>query len=317
MALPTLEKTWVSAGMSLNGANGTSAADTVWKLKEALVNVTPGWTVAGSSDGTTFGMDGVDRWVTSSNVAVNRWIVLQNDAISTGFQVCFRPKQGGGGWFDSMTVSVSPVAGFTGGGATTKPTATDEETLVDGVLYRANGPEMTARANVWMSSDGECTRVVLCETAATRVFMLFDKAKNPVSGWTIPWVASVVAYSGASRVPEYNDLNDVTTYARSRVGATTMPLYFTSEGWVSSMMGERLTAGNDLDSNGYPLSAIGLASETVGVRGRHGQLYDIWWGSDAVADGGHYPGSTPRQFVQVGDIVLPWDSSLGSAILLS
>lgn len=323
MAIPTLEKTWGSANMLLNGVNSVNSSDNLLKLKNGLKNVSPGWTVKGSSDNSAFGMDDVDRWIDSGDVVfgtdAGSWIVLQNDAINTGFQLCIQARKSTNFPYPSMRLYlvVSPANGFTGGSATARPTATDEIVIFSGNAYRDNTPEYTCRLNIWMSSDGECTRVVMTETGATRCFILIDKVKNPVPGWTIPWVAAVVGYNGAARIPEYNDLNDVTTYCKSVVGTTTMPLYWTSEGWADGMMGQRLTAGNDLENNGFPLSAIGLASETVTVYGRHGELFDIWWGDDAISDGGHYPGTTPRQFVQVGDIVLPWDPTLGSAILLS
>jgi len=322
MALPALEKTWGSSNMILNSTNATDSGNLWRKLKDTLIAISPGWTLAGSGGagaGGGGGMDAVDRW--TSDPVVNNWVVLQNNAIATGFQLLIRPQNTAFGWYNGINIAVSPGGLYVGGGQTTTPTATDEVQLTtwgSNTFYRNGTAAYTARLNVWMSSDGECTRIVFCETGATRGFMLFDKVKNPVSGWTIPWVGAVAQMADdAARVPEYTDLNDVSTLCKSYANATEMPLFWTSEAWVAGMMGERLTAGNDLDSNGFPLSAIGLASETVGVRGRHGELFDIWWGSNIVADGGHYPGLTPRQFVQVGDIVLPWDPTLGSALLLA
>jgi hypothetical protein len=81
------------------------------------------------------------------------------------------------------------------------------------------------------------------------------------------------------------------------------------------MAGQRMTTSNDLDGNSWPMGAMGLASETATVRGRHGELVDIWWGSTTRIAGDHYPDTLPRQFVQVGDIILPWDQTAGGIIL--
>jgi hypothetical protein len=55
---------------------------------------------------------------------------------------------------------------------------------------------------------------------------------------------------------------------------------------------------------------MGLWVELVGFRGRLGSPSDIWWGLSALSDGDQYPDVAPlRQFVQVGDIILPWNSS--------
>jgi len=328
MPLPTPSKTW---SYDLNQGPYTGPSDsgttmagwqTHWKgLKNSLVGFSSGWTVAGSSaNGQGGAMDSVDRWaladLESTNTDSGSWIVLQNDAIRTGFQLLIQVQDGGGGWPDSSTWRVSPGGNYTGGSETGRPTATDEITLSDNVNWDQNRGQANSRIHTWMSDDGECTRILICNGGSTRAFYLFDKPLNPVAGWTDPWVAIAVQFSGASNVPDYGDIANVSTYGFSSVGSTTMKLFCTSEGWAfgagSSAAGQRMTWGNDLDGGAWPMSPIGLASETSGVRGRHGGLYDIWFGSTTRASADNYPSTLPRQFVQVGDIVLPWDNAAGT-----
>jgi len=262
-------------------------------------------------------MDATDRWVAATDLRwtstnAGSWIVLQNDAIRTGFQILLQVQDGGGGWPDSSTWRVSPGGNYTGGSETGRPTATDEISFVDGVNWQGNLGVADSYIHVMMSSDGECTRIVVCNSNTPKQFFLFDKPSGPVSGWTNPWVAIVVQFSGATNMPDYARINDLDSYAWSSVGATTMKLFCTSEGWVSAMAGQRMTWGNDLDSGAWPMATIGLASETSGVRGRHGELFDMWFGSTTRANADNYPDTLPRQFVQVGDIILPWDGTAGT-----
>jgi len=70
--------------------------ETIYTLKTFLKSV--GWTVAGSSDGTSGGMDGVDRITTGmvwsrGSEALNPWIVLQSPhaLAADRIQILFRP----------------------------------------------------------------------------------------------------------------------------------------------------------------------------------------------------------------------------------
>jgi hypothetical protein len=323
--LPTLQKTWSYdvnqgpyTGASDSGDTGLGWIDHFWGIKDSFKNqLSPGWSIAGSGglgvDGLG-GMDGVDRWVVPGNIRWAgsngpSWIVFQNNNIRTGFQVLFGTRDGGGGWPDGCTWRVSPGGNYTGGSKTVKPTATDEIILSDTVWWAGNDGQADSRVHTMMSSDGECTRMVICEGNVPRWFGLFDKPRNPVSGWTDPWVILLVQFNNANNIPTYAQICDVSTYCWSSVGSSTMKLYCTSEGWRGNMAGENMTWGNDLDGNTFPMAGMGLASETSGLRGRHGELFDIWWGSTIQASGYHYPDTLPRQFVQIRNIILPWDQT--------
>jgi hypothetical protein len=66
-----------------------------------------------------------------------------------------------------------------------------------------------------------------------------------------------------------------------------------------------------------PLFSVGLYSATVNARGQNGKLADVRIGLENIstnfnaASGRSYPTAAPmRQFVQLGDIVHPWNRSL-------
>jgi len=326
MALPTLTKTWnfdVNLPGSAPGANQASFDKHYFDLKESLINISPGWSVVGSGGlgaGGGGGMDATDRWTVSTDLqntvnsptSGNSWVVLQNNAIKTGFQILFGPRKTSGGWFGGELLRMSPGGLYTGGAQQATPTATDEITLLGGNRW-VDGDTPAPRINVAMSSDGESTRIWLMAGGVSRALYIFEKPANTVSGWTDPWIATAISYNAASVIGEYGDLANTDIYTFSTVGSTTMKLYWTSEAWnvdaTSAAAGQRLTTGNDLDGGAFSMAPIGLASETGAVRGRHGELTDIWWGSTSVPDGGHYPDTLPRQFVQIGHIIMPWDQT--------
>ena len=86
------------------------------------------WTVLGSSDGTTAGLDAVDRWVTRANLiwaangSPHSWILLQNTTL--GYQVCIdcaSASNASVGFAASETINP-----FSGGTTLTRPTAAAE-----------------------------------------------------------------------------------------------------------------------------------------------------------------------------------------------
>lgn len=326
MPLPTLTKTWnfdvnnASQGVPVSTPDSELKWGQTWvNIKDGMVGISPGWSVAGSGAlgaGGGGGMDAVDRWTTGSDVVSNQsWIVLQNNAIKTGFQVLFRVDNNGGGWDGAgLRLAVSPGGLYTGGSQTVLPTATDEILLRDTDVNNDAFPE-TPHWHLMMSSDGTITRLFFHWGASSRAYFAFEVPVNTVSGWADPWVIVAGFAGGDVPVTTYTNFNDNTTYTFAEApGPITMKLYFTSEGWVSAMAGQNMTYGNDLEGGEFPMAPIGLASATSGARGRHGELVDIWWASTINTDTAHYPDTLPRQFLQVGDIIVPWDQTAGGVL---
>lgn len=142
------------------------------------------------------------------------------------------------------------------------------------------------------------------------MFLAFDKPKSPVSGWTIPCIGiAAISNSGAVSQPTYARLSALAnTYGKQ--GATDMPFFLTTEAdSIVGPIGVSVPVGNDLDGNASPITPIGLICRTVGVKGRHGEVYDMWYGSTGINDGDNYPGDATRTFVQVGQMVFKWNGS--------
>jgi len=329
MALPVLTKTWnfdVNNSIAVGGTFvGYGELMFQWKTFLTTAGSSP-WTVVSSSDGV--GNVGVDLWISAlacnvhDNAGANHsWIVLANAAL--GIEFCVECIKSGGGQSTIMSSFISEAVGFTGGTATNRPTAADEiDTSATANRHQwAAGLDLTVNPGILhmqMSDDGDCTRWWIYVAGVIRMLMAIEKPKLPVSGWSPPWlcVAPVNYYAATAYTPSYSHLNDINTVTRSRAGGVVNSLYLTSEGAVSSMLGQTQTWANDLDGNAWPFFPIGLFSTLAGSRGRHGEVFDLWWGSTNPADGDAYPADLTRQFVTVGDLIVPWVGD-GSTMLIA
>ena len=327
MALPTLIKTFIFSENNTISVGGRfdGYGELMFQLKTFLTTGANPWVVVSSSDGFNVG---VDLWVNAlaCNVHENpgsphSWIVLQNDAIAVGFQICIDLDKNGGGQETVMRLYVSEAVGFTGGTTSNKPTAADEidckETGSAEWCDAENLFEFPAQLHMQRSDDGEITRWWIFVNGSLAKLVSFEKPKDAVPGWTIPWVGVVpgVTYAQTNYFPTYGQLNDIKTQTVCRANGVETRLFLTSEGAISSMLGQLQTSGNDLDSGAFPFFPIGLFSDTAGSRGRLGTLTDIWWGSTFPGTADHYPGDSSRQFVQIHDLILPWSG--GSAMLVT
>lgn len=331
MALPTLSKTWqyaVNQHQVLgNSSNPGYCSYVLYDLKESLIGFSSSpWTVVSSSDGTPGGTGPGDNWANGADAihydggtTPGAWIVLKQTGIAPNFQMLIRPVNNSGGNQSVVEVYISENAGFTGGDYQgTRPTATDEvETWAHPNTGQAEWTDRIALdttpgwLHVQQSSDGEITRWWLYIAGVCHTFFNIEKPRDAMPGWTIPWICSAVVdeYSGTDYRPTYGHLNDLNELTTSRAGGTLTWLYYTSEFCVDSMLGQRQTSSADLDGGSWPLFPIGLFSNYAGRVGRLGALTDIWWGATAVADGDYYPADLTRQFVQIEDLIVPWNGS--------
>lgn len=321
MALPALSKTW-QFDVNAAAASGVNAH---WlRVKQSMTGFgTLPWTVVGSSNGvaasTTFPMDGVDRWTAVGDVVIanspsaHSWIVLKQTGISAtgqGFQVLIEPRAS-----SQITVVISPSAGFGSlatGSTTTRPTATDEYVIASSALSLGQlGVGLVSRVHCIQSTDGQATRIFAFHNGFCLMAWAFDKPKNPVSGWNnLPWFALCAnTGSAVTDVASYAFFNALNSSGFAKQGSTPFNLYLTVEGFNSLTMGAGITFSNDLDGGSYPMCPIGLASTTVGARGRHGEVFDMWFGSTIVPSGDNYPGDASKQFVQINNLIIPWNGT--------
>jgi hypothetical protein len=325
--LPTLSKTWqfslnnlAAAGVSLLTAN----QNLVFAIKEALKSFgTLPWTCWGSSDGVGAcgNGDSNDRWAAATNCVWatagtnHSWIVLTQTGLDAGGHgaICIDLNVAAA-TAASNSVILSPSVGFgaahggADGTATARPTATDEVVLLSAAAY-GGGPSLQQnRCNVLQSTDGECTVVALCRNGGPSGLWIFAKANNPQSEWTKPvfgWVKGD-ATSNPTNPVTYANLTGSTgkTYL-----AAACSMNFTGEGDGTNMIGQSMTFADE-DSGNWPMCGLGIYISTAGHRGRKGDVFDLWWGSTSRTTGDGYPAAgTTLQFLQFGNLILPWDSA--------
>ena len=346
MAAPTKDKTWeydlnnLTVGDATNSPFGAfdSVKETLFNIKESLKNAGPTtfttpWVVQESSDSVTVGGIGYgvgpdDKWLTAANLIwadedtanARSWIVLRQTGISAKFELmlsCQQDSQNNDGKQISAYVAQSGFRladGGTDGTIGVPPTASDQVRLRNSNSdYWGVGPVNTAYTsyhNVMMSSDGECTRILIFINNTNTGFWIFDVPKNPTTGWTDPYIAAIRGQADVTTdQARYQDFYDNDNMLSHYTGASVDTLiYLAGEGSVNNGIGEQLGTPNQLD-NEYIASEMSLASETTSFIGMHGNVYDLWWGFNWVRTGRYFPEAGTRLFIQVADMVFPWDGS--------
>jgi hypothetical protein len=327
--LPTLEKNWQFDVNKL--VSGTSREDhhreVLFAVKESLINfpLNP-WTVAGSNDTVTAGMDAVDRWldpdtdikfsVSDPGTGSRSWIVLEN---VDGVQVlidCRRTDNPGGGAAGNSArdifIQFSPSGGYTGGSTTTQPTATDNRTLCSNAWLADINGGATFKVHVLGTTDGATTIVLFTRNNLCTARWIFTKVIDEAAAWTLPYIAdaSHAATTSETRAPKYSEMFDAETF-QGVVSAGGVQFNASLSTWasVNDAIGQRLTVPNDFTGED-PFLPIGVVSTTVGARGRLGRIPDLWFGSAGVITGTVFPADNTYQFAQFGQLIVPWNGTI-------
>jgi hypothetical protein len=313
MALPTPSKTWQYSRNNTNAAQGSALANgkrLIRTIKDALSGVASSpWVVRYSSNGVNTGSvgDGVDRWVTDADIVggapgvAHSWIVLRQTGIANNYEICFDILNSG---TPNWSIICSPSASFSGGNLTNRPYAGDEIALISSTSFGTNSGDVQHRYSVAVSTDGQCTRVITCAAGGVTGLWILDKPTNSTSGWVSGSFSLIYASStGLTMSP-----SNLSTLGRAKIAGTTATLQVLSEGTTTAMAVNDVTFGNianEVDGT-WPMFPIAFASTTTGVRGRHGTLQDIWFGSASVVSGEGYPGDGTNSFMSIGQVVIPW-----------
>lgn len=326
MALPSLAKSYQFKVNQAFPALGTALADNralLLGIRDGLKGVgswtdgagspfspTNVWTTRYSCDSVAAGSagDGVDRWVSASNLVWNNagsahsWYVLRQTAIATNYELLIS-LEGAAANGVLITVVVSPSAAFTGGTTTARPTATDEIVLLNNAQWNNLTGDLSAVLHVESSTDGQVTRVWIYQNNVVVAFWAFEKPQLPVSSWSNPSIAMILG----NVAPTLANINSAANW--NAKGVSTMALYGTVESIGTGPLPSQMPAPNDISGN-WPFFGMGLFSLTAANRGRHGNPFDLWWGLTAANEADGYPSGAPvKQFVQVGDLILPWNRS--------
>lgn len=312
MPLPTLVKTYdytkINQTHAASGTFLTDAQTVMLALANSLLTLggSAAWTCVGSSNGTGTGaLDAVNRWASIANLvwaiagSNHGWIVLKQSAIgaSGGIQICFDLV---GSNAANVTFAISANAGFTGGTATARPTATDE--AVFSVSWFSSS--VSTVLHVWGSTDGT---VVHAQVFSANVCQLNFHASNPanaISGWShacVYWIQGSGNCNLASTLYQAAAARGVITAVCS--------FLLTGEAVNGILIEAQMTFADD-DTAEWPFGPIGLYTSTASHRGRKGTLIDLWWGSQTATNADNYPADNTRQFVQFGHLIFPWNGSV-------
>jgi hypothetical protein len=251
-------------------------------------------------------------WNTTGNA--HTWWVLNQPGISATFQILIDLS---GASNQEINFYFSPSVGFTGGSSTTAPSNPSDGTQVLNPGYWGQSTnDVQYRLHVMQSSDGACTRALFCsyENSTGGVclgYFSVEDAENPVSGWTYPVHVMWQGNSSVSSVLTYSNFyNAYNGYTRA---SANLKLAWTGENTNGTLIAQAMSCPNDINQE-WIIQPIGLFSNTIGSQGRHGQLFDIWWGTGNTSYSGlffgtPYSGAAPFAFVQVGALIFPWNGT--------
>lgn len=317
---PSLVKTWqfnVNQLLRATGTNVTDAQNLLWQLYQSLITFGSNpWTVVSSAN---FGSAAALTWAANGNA--HSWIVLKQTGVLSNFQLLITCT-GTSNW--NITVWYSPVTGFTGGNSTTDPTVP-----ADGVQLIANSSwgiftsgSVQYKLHAMMSTDGAITRVLICSYGSANTggvccgFLDIEVPAGAVTGWTNPVHGLWLGSTSNTMVTTTSNLYS-TANGQGRA-TSNFSLFWTGENFNGTLLGAAYSAPNDLNQE-WILHPIGLFSNTVGSKGRHGALTDIWWGTwnssfIAFQNGVPYNGAAAYAFAQFGAIIVPWNGTIPQVV---
>ena len=334
MALPTLSKTWryrvneslpASASQAINMAsvviamlNGLLGGGSWTDSTGAASAVVNPWTVVSSNGRVTGVTVGSNVLTTSAEVvwasSGNRfWIILQNVdgvqlLIASPNTLTAQP----------LVVSFSVGGLFTGGTATTLPTATDQVTL--DLAYFSTSNNTNRRIHFLHSTDGRATRIFICEAGSCTTSVFLGRLTSAKAGLANPFYINWSGLQGATASVSNNPITGAGGHHNAssancwvRHASTSVRTFFGSLGSGSGLQNVGTSVPDEFESapDQWALDPIVLCgASTVGGRGRAGLVNDIWVGSAGLTTGDQYPLSGGRTFTQFVDLVVPWNTTL-------
>ena len=315
MALPALTKTWVITPN--NRITYVSLNDTMARYLfgvKAFLK-TNGYTVRGSSDGTTGAMDLVDRWATFANVttrataaaAVQSWIVLRD---GNGVDILLTYQ---GASDDIARISFSPGQLFVAAGTPThQPPATAEQVVSSAVTLIGVSATVDRLWFGWVSSDFKMCRFAIARSGVWlgRSWGIEEVTPQVVSPavftpsvWGFAMTIGTAYFSTASGV------------ARAVISGTPFSCVV---GFGIEVLGNNVVNASTIKPEvqggaGYLFHPLSVWSNTTSCRGKLGNVID-WWGGRTDAEHGSLYGGA-KQFIAVASApsvagagsVWPWN----------
>jgi hypothetical protein len=298
----TNSKVWTKTRLTATGTNAQNAHRILFERIYKHLAANCGWTVVSSSNGVdaagagdNIGVDNPAHIVGGASGTNHSWVLLQNDHVTTGFQVLFDFFMLGA--TERATCAFS-VVGFTGGSLQYKPTSTFSYEV--NTWWKATSALTTLSANVFNSSDFECTRWFIGPTTV-QGYAIFDRPMAAQAWFTKPHVA--IVSRKLATIADYDNPSCVVD--SEDVGV-----------WIGSPYLFSSTAGASGDNGGnwsvYPMLCYSSTSLVVGL---FGYLADLWWAPTPLLTGDTFPGpgNDIKTQVVIGNMVLGND---GTALVL-
>ena len=311
MALPNKEKTWVFDYINEQISSDTleTLVDSTWlHIKNSLVGL--GWTVRGSSNGTT--ADTSDNWDTVADLVhssgAHSWIVLRHSTMD--LEICIDLDTTVPEYFDMWVARsaynlAAPVT-------TAKPTATTEWQIhSSATLCSAAAVRTITHVIGTDESPGNVTAILVYWADADYYIVecshfIFAIPEDAPSGWTTPAIFSTKVNTANGPTAMYStDTNN-----HMFVGTSKYNFYCTGECVNGTLLTYKYQGFPcDLDTDaGRLLSSIGIFSVDSGARGVNGRLPDIYWAPAHDTHGSVYD-ATSKTWIKLGALFLPWDGA--------
>lgn len=305
-----------------------------WLLKEMLTHTTPGtagpegvpiagslWTVEGSSDGVTAGLDAVDRlatgtfdatkYVVANEGAPHSWIVLKSPAAMGPLYMCIN-----GPLTASLAAFTMSTNAFTGGTTSNRPTSVGQWTLA----FNGGG------ANTVNIGGAAAQKFHLVRNAAGSFYVL---AGRPGSGWFHTFMALAklsdsrsndqAPYISFFHARDDNRIGDwFNTFASGTCGAYSQAYNLSAEtmnqpvGQMQGFLGLSPTDGtlNSSNSDGTldatPLYTAYFNTAVGGFNGLKGRWPDAYILDQRMSPGSMVPSISPFLFTATFALVLPF-----------
>lgn len=284
------------------------ARHTLFKMKDTLVNVF-GWTVARSSNSSTAADS--DLWLSTSNLVwavgvtgARSWIVFNRP---NGEQVCFDLRNSTSSNYWQGGMYISPGGLFTGGSATSAPSATDQITVIAPATNLLTTSTVAPRNwYIAQSSDGHNTRIVHLENNVTQSAFFFDRLQDPHANMV---GRSLVYGLGASNQLTYTNWAHTARLNGRLIDSTAITATLSCIGTRSGGLGEHVNV-RDLDGD-LPLLRTRAYSNTSGYKGLLGVVPDLYLGSNLQKTGDTFPDGlgNPGKWLCMDHLLLPWNNT--------
>ena len=349
MAELSTTKTWRKTFIDVNINEGPTAQSgqsdgdrqnrqLLWEIKEALITGSGAWTVVRSCgyQSGAWSVGNNDYWNTADDVRwkdsdnTYSWIVLQQAGIDANFRIFIRcsPNKD---LVEALYIFISCDSGAwsTDGSSTSDPTYPTNYRVgmyANGTLPWVTADEVEKTANVFQSSDGECTRIYIHWPTNEVRLIMFDKPKLNTALDSSLWIIPAIVL-GASQLTYDNNYPDL-LHAQAddwahgwKCGVLTSlgasPACLASEcvynNWIYAEQTNEI--GPDYDGN-YLCNTLDLVSTLLSHAAVLGRIQDLWLAPSNLPWGDMFRADGSKAFVAIGWVIQQNDGTTGCWVLV-